>query len=90
MDRSVLVSTARMFPPSGTRRDRLAMWIKSGGIHFEPRMPGHQTAWLRRDDGGWLAVVTVQAASGNSKSHIALQLLLLPEDITVESPTGRS
>lgn len=44
-------------------------------------MRGRQTAWLRRADGGWLAVVTVQAASGNNKSRITMQLRLLPEDI---------
>jgi len=81
-----MVNTARAFPPTGTRRDQLPMWVKSGGLYLEPWMPGHQTAWLRRADGGWLAAVSVQAASGNNQSHITLQLWLLPDDITTNPP----
>lgn len=81
VDRPVMVNTARVFPPAGFRRDQLAMWVKAGGLHLEPWMPGHQTAWLRRADGGWLAAVTIEAASGNNQSRITLQLWLLPEDI---------
>ncbi len=88
-DRPVMVNTARAFPPSGTRRDQLPMWVKAGGLHLEPRMSGHQTAWLRRADGGWLAVVTIQATSGNNQSRVAMQLWLLPDDIeAVERPRG--
>lgn len=47
-------------------------------------MPGHQTAWLRRADGGWLAAVTVRAASGNGLSRLTLQLWLLPDEISVD------
>lgn len=81
VDRPVMVNTTRALPPSGTRRDQLPMWVKAGGLHLEPWMPGRQTAWLRRADGGWLAVVTLQAASGNNKSRVAMQLWLLPDDI---------
>ncbi|KAB7755181.1 hypothetical protein [Mycolicibacterium mucogenicum] len=84
VDRPVMVNTARAFPPAGFRRDELPLWVKAGGLHLEPWMRGRQTAWLRRADGGWLAVVTIQAGSGNNKSRIAMQLWLLPEDITAE------
>nr|WP_238391491.1 MULTISPECIES: hypothetical protein [unclassified Mycolicibacterium] len=81
-----MVDTARAFPPVGFRRDQLPMWVKAGGLYLDPWMPGRQTAWLRRSDGGWLAVVTVEASSGNSLSHLTMQLWLLPEDITTDPP----
>jgi hypothetical protein len=32
VDRKVWVSTARAFPPAGTRRDQLPLWQKAGGL----------------------------------------------------------
>lgn len=89
VDRPVMVNTARAFPPSGARRDQLAMWIKSGGVVLDAWMEGRQTAWLRRADGGWLAAVTIKVASGNKRSHLAMQLWLLPEDISTDLGIGK-
>ena len=50
-----------MRPPAG----RVAAWLVAGGVRLDPWMPGRQVAWLRRADGGWLALVLVPAASTN-------------------------
>ncbi len=47
-------------------------------------MSGTQRAWLRRSDGSWIAVVDVQAASGNGHSQVSMTLWLPPEVISVD------
>lgn len=86
VDRPVWINTARAFPPGPLRRDQIPMWTKAGGLHLEPWMPARQTAWLLRDDGTWLAVVELEARSGNGKSAVTMQLWLLTEDITTTDP----
>ena len=55
-------------------------------IWFEPWMPGRQVAWLRRADGGWLALVLVPAASTNQAAHVTLQLWVEPDAIDTDAP----
>ncbi len=91
IDRQVWVDMLRVFPGLGScarRQDELALWIKSGGLRLEPWMPGRQVAWLRRADGGWLALVLVAAASANGTAHVTLQLWVEPDSITM-TPPGR-
>ncbi len=88
VDREVWINTARAFPPAGTRRDQLPLWQKSGGLALEPWMPARQLAWLLRDDGTWLALVELEARSGNNRSRLSMQLWLLANDITTADPHG--
>ncbi|AQA07154.1 hypothetical protein BVC93_32205 (plasmid) [Mycobacterium sp. MS1601] len=37
---------------------------------FPPRMLGHVVAWLRRFDGGWVAVVEMAVSSSNGRSSV--------------------
>lgn len=83
VDRDVMVDTTRVFPPSGTRRDELPLWIKSGGLQLDAWLPGRQVAWLRRADGGWLAAVVVEVRSGNGKSRLRMHLWLAPDDLNI-------
>lgn len=76
-DRPVVVDTSWL-PASGTRRDELAMWIKSGGLQLDYKMPGQQRAWIRRSDGSWVAVVELTAHSGNRRSSLTATLWLPP------------
>lgn len=76
-DRPVVVDMGWL-PPSGIRRDELAMWIKSGGLHLDYEMPGRQLAWVRRADGSWVAVVELTAHSGNRRSSLTATLWLPP------------
>ncbi|MBN9636781.1 MAG: hypothetical protein J0H22_16600 [Actinobacteria bacterium] len=87
VDRPVWINTARAFPLAGTRRDQLPPWIKSGGLHLPPWMPARQTAWLRRDDGQWLAHVVFGAASSNGLSRLTMSLWLLADDINTDRQT---
>lgn len=82
LSRSVWVDTARVLPASGIRQDQLPLWVRGCGLRVEPRILGRQTAWLRRSDGGWLAVVEVSAASSNGQSRISTALWLTPEVIS--------
>lgn len=84
VERDVLVDTSRLFPPSGVRRDELPLWVKSFGLQLEPWMPARQLAWIRRADGGWLAIVTVSASSGNGRSTVTMPLWLPPDELTSE------
>lgn len=86
LDRKVWINTARAFPPAGTRRDHLPLWQKAGGLALEPWMPARQLAWLLRADGTWLALVELEARSGNNKSRLSMQLWLLAEDVTTTDP----
>jgi hypothetical protein len=52
-------------------------------------MLARQIAWLRRSDGGWLAVVSMPASSANGKSSVVMQLWLDPGMITTDLTTGR-
>ena len=47
-------------------------------------MPARQVAWIRRSDGGWLAVVLMPAASGNQQSRVTIPLWLDPRLITTD------
>ena len=89
IDRPVWVDMGQVFPGLGScarRQDELALWIKSGGVRLEPWMPGRQVGWLRRADGGWLAVVLLAAASANDASHVTLQLWVEPDVIRTDPP----
>ena len=89
VDRPVWVDMLRVFPglgACGRRQDELALWITSSGSRFEPWMPGRQVAWLRRADGGWLALVLVPAASTNQAAHVTLQLWVEPDAIDTDAP----
>ena len=86
IDRQVWVDMLRVFPGLGSctrRQDELALWIKSGGLRL---VPGRQVAWLRRADGGWLALVLLPAASTNEAAHVTLQLWVEPDAITTAPP----
>lgn len=87
-DRPVMVNTGWL-PASGTRRDKLAMWIKSSGLHLDYEMPGRQIAWVRRSDGSWIAVVELTAHSGNKRSSLTATLWLPPGAIRAQAPTAR-
>ncbi|MCV7023643.1 hypothetical protein H7I77_09820 [Mycolicibacterium novocastrense] len=82
--REVSIDTARIFPPSGIRKDELPMFVKSGGLLLEPSMRGRQIAWIRRADGGWLAVCELKAASANGRSRVNMQLWLPPDALTAD------
>ncbi|MUL79018.1 hypothetical protein [Mycolicibacterium sp. CBMA 226] len=43
VDRAVVVDTTRVFPPTGSRRDTLPLWVKSGGVQLDAWLPGLQT-----------------------------------------------
>ena len=84
VNRQVWVDMPRVLPTSGIRQDELPLWVKSYGLRLEPRMSGTQRAWLRRSDGSWIAVVDVQAASGNGHSQVSMTLWLPPEVISID------
>jgi hypothetical protein len=90
LERDVLVDVARVFPGLGGRRqDELPLWVKAFGLRLEPWMPAHQLAWIRRSDGGWLAIVDMPATSANGQSSVVMRLWLHPEMITTDLSTGR-
>ena len=84
VNRPVVVDTSRVFPPSGTRRDELALWVKSFGLQLNPSMPARQLAWIRRADGGWLAAVEMPARSANGRSSLSMELWLPPDAISTK------
>lgn len=92
VDRAVLVDMARAFPGLGStarRQDTLPLWVRAFGVRLEPWMPARQTAWVRRSDGGWLAVVECTATSPNGQTAVTMQLRLEPEVITTDLTAGR-
>lgn len=87
VDREVRVNTARIFPTTGIRKDELPLWVQACGLLLEPVMLARQVAWIRRADGGWLAVVEMPASSANGRSRVAMELWLPPEALAVELGT---
>ncbi len=51
-------------------------------------MPAQQVAWVRRSDGGWVAVVAMPARSGNGRSSLTMQLWLPPAALTTDLTVG--
>ena len=84
VDRSVTVDVTQVFPPSGARKDELALGLKAGGLWLEPHMVARQIAWLRRADGDWLACVQMPAGSANKRSRLLMTLWLPPHAFTAE------
>lgn len=78
VNRPVMVDTTLVLPPNTVRRDELPLWVKSFGLQLNPQLPGIQRAWVRRSDGAWVAVVEVEAASGNGHSKMNATLWLPP------------
>jgi hypothetical protein len=88
VDREVRVNTARIFPAARIRKDELPLWVKACGLLLEPAMLARQVAWIRRSDGGWLAVVLLPASSANGKSGVTMQLWLAPDMISADPSSG--
>ncbi|MEB3023010.1 MULTISPECIES: hypothetical protein [Mycolicibacter] len=85
VDRSVAVYASEALPCSLRRRaNDLPLWVKSFGLRIEAHMPGRQVAWLRRSDGGWIAVVLVEALSANRQSRVTMPLWLDPQLLTTD------
>jgi hypothetical protein len=87
VDRDVTVDVARLFPANAGRRDELPLWVKSFGLRLEPSMRARQLAWIRRADGGWLAIVAMPASSANGRSTLTMQLWLPPDGLTTDLTT---
>ncbi|WP_235718646.1 MULTISPECIES: hypothetical protein [Mycolicibacterium] len=62
--------------------DELPLWVRSGGVFIEPRMPGRLIAWLRRSDGSWVAVVELELSSANQRSRATATLWLPAGDVS--------
>ena len=82
LDRTVLVDMQAAMPGIGRRMDGVALWCRSSALRIEPFMTGRQIAWVRRFDGGFLAVVEIVAGSANGRSAVTMQLWLEPHMIT--------
>jgi hypothetical protein len=77
VDWDVVVSTAEALPSTGRKlAGQPPIWVRSFGLQIEPQMHGRQIAWVRRSNGGWLAVVLVPPTSGNGRSRVMLPLWL--------------
>lgn len=95
VDRQVAVYAHDAIPSTGRRpADRLPLWVKAFGLRIEAHMQGRQIAWVRRADGGFLAIVLVPAASSNGQLRVTLPMCLDPSqistDLTVIQPYERS
>ena len=62
--------------------DEVPLWVRSGGLFIEPRMPGQLIAWLRRSDGSWVAVVELELSSANRCSRATATLWLPGGDVS--------
>jgi hypothetical protein len=89
VERDVLIDISRVFPSLGGRQDELPLWVRASGLRLEPWMPARQIAWIRRADGGWLAIAHMPAGSANRQSSVTMQLWLESDAITTDLTTGR-
>ncbi|PJE03527.1 MAG: hypothetical protein CK429_32485 [Mycobacterium sp.] len=91
LDRPVMVNMARVFPGLGSarRQDELPLWVRAFGLRLDPWMPARQTAWVRRSDGGWLALAQCTAASTNGHTELTMSLWLEPDALTTDLTAGR-
>jgi len=87
VDRTVYVDMRAVYPSlGGLRWHELPLWVKTQGLWLEATMVAHQTAWLRRADGGWLSHVLVKAGSANYRSRLTMSMWLEPNAIRLDPP----
>lgn len=89
VERSVWVDMMRVWPGLGScarRQDELPLFVRGWGLRVEPWMEGTLRAWLRRADGGWIALVFVPAAAANGSARLTLQLWVDPTALTADRP----
>lgn len=92
VDRPVMVNMTRVFPGLGStvrRQDERPLWVRSFGVRLDPWMPARQTAWVRRSDGGWLAVLQCTANSTNGYTEVTMSLWLEPDAFTTDLDVDR-
>lgn len=85
VDRQVAVYAHDALPSTGRRpADQLPLWVKAFGLRIEAHMQGRQVAWVRRADGGFLAIVLVPAASSNGRLRVTLPMCLDPSQVSTD------
>jgi hypothetical protein len=93
-DRDVAVYAHDALPSSGRRpANQVPLWVKAAGVRIEAHMLARQIAWVRRSDGGWMALVLVPATSSNRRLQIALPMCVdssqISTDLTLIDPHER-
>ncbi len=78
-----------MSSQSGQGRQQLEIGERTGELRLEAWMLAQLIGWVRRADGGGLAVVLMPAGSANDQSTATMQLWLEPDLITTDLTTGQ-
>ena len=85
VDREVAVFVHDALPSSGARpANQVPLWVKAAGVRIEAHMRARQIAWVRRADGGWLAIVLVPASSSNGQLRIILPICVDPSQLSTD------
>lgn len=85
VDREVAVYAHDALPSSGRQpADRMPLWVKAFGLRIEAHMWARQVAWIRRSDGGWLAVALVPVVSSNRRVQVTLPMCLDPSHVSTD------
>lgn len=72
-------------PSSGRRpANQVPLWVKAGGVRIEAHMQARQVAWVKRADGGWMAVLLVPASSSNGRLRITLPMCVDPIQVSTD------
>ena len=84
-DRDVAVYAHDALPSSGRRpANQVPLWVKAAGVRIEAHMLARQIAWVKRSDGGWMALVLVPATSSNRRLKIALPMCVDSSQISTD------
>ena len=67
----------------GKRADRIPLRVKACAVRVEGIMAARQSAWFQTSSGRWVAVVQVNARSGNGSNSITLDLCVSEDAVSI-------
>lgn len=74
---------------AGKRADRVTLRVKACAVRVEGIMAARQFAWFQTSSGNWVAVVQVDATSGNGQNRITLDLCVSQDAVSIaDKPSG--
>ncbi|BBX87862.1 hypothetical protein [Mycolicibacterium aubagnense] len=84
VDRAVLVQTTTLWVDAGPYSMGLPPRVaREHGLRFRYPHPGRQRAWVRRDNGQWLALIEVDVKTADGANTVTLQLWLQSHQFTL-------
>ncbi|NMD64236.1 UNVERIFIED_ORG: hypothetical protein FNL38_11144 [Nocardia globerula] len=80
VDMDVALGLARI----SRRADHVTLRVKACAVNLQGIMPARQYAWFQTSSGSWVAVIQVDATSGNGQNRITLDLCVSEDAVSID------